>query len=218
MIDCSEEAAQRGVRASLSLKEAYQLCPGALFVRFGEKECDIIWEEIVSMLQSFSMRIEAPHTGTACLDITRTLGIYGDEEALAVRIVREIEGFTRLKAKAGIGNSLFIAKVAASMAHPHTRVVPGGGEKQFVASLPVESLPVEREIKERLGLLGLHRLGKIAPLPLSALIAQFGRAGKLIWELSNGAGEERPFPRIEGRICPEREVISEIPIEVMGAS
>ena len=215
VIDCSEEAAERGVRASLSLKEAYHLCPDALFVEFDEERNRIIWEGVVSMLQSFSMRIETSEAGVAYLDITKVLSIYGDEGTLAARVVDEIEGLSGLRAKAGIGNSLFVSWIAASMAHPHTRVVPMGKEMQFVSSLPTGSLPVDQDIKERLGLLGLHRLGRIAPLPMEALVAQFGRAGKLIWEVSNGKGEERPFPRIEGRYCPEREVVSEMPIGVV---
>lgn len=154
VIDCSEEAEQRGVRASLTLKEAYHLCPDALFVRFGEEESGVVWEEIVSMLQYFSMRIETSGAGAAYLDITKRLRIYGDEEALAARIVDEIEGRSRLRAKAGIGNSLFVARMAASMAHPHVCVVPAGEEMQFLSALPVESLPVDQDIKERLGFLG----------------------------------------------------------------
>ncbi len=216
VIDCSEEAAERGVRPSLTLKEAYHLCPDAVFVRFEEGEGTALWEEIASMLQSFSVRIDAPDPGVAYLDITKALNVYGDESALAARIVRGIEELSHLEARAGIGNSRFVARMAVPMTKERVHVIPPGTEKRFVSSLPVETLPVEREIKERLTLLGLHNLGKIAPLSVESLIAQFGRPGKLISELSKGAGEGRPIPRMENSVYPEREVICEAPIEVMG--
>jgi DNA polymerase IV len=214
VIDCSEEAEERGVRPFLTLKEAYHLCPDALFI-YEEGEAKDSWEAIVSLLQSFSMRIEVVETGVACLDITKALNIYGNERSLAARMVHEIKAVSRLEARVGIGNSLFVARTAASMARHSVHVVDPGREKQFVAPLPAERLPVGAEIKDQLALLGLHNLGKIAALPVESLIAQFGRAGKLIRDISHGAGEDRSIPRMENEMRLEREVTSETPIEAM---
>jgi nucleotidyltransferase/DNA polymerase involved in DNA repair len=216
VIDCSEEAEERGVRRSLTVKEAYHLCPAAFFTCPDEEETGAGWEEVVSLLKSFSMRIETSEAGAACLDITKALNIYGSERSLAARMVREVKALCGFTARVGVGNSLFVARSAALLARPHIHVVPPGREKQFVAPLSVETLPVDEEIRERLALLGLATLGKIAALSVEALVAQFGKAGRLIRDISHGAGETRPIPRMEGRTCLEREVTSEAPIEVIG--
>ena len=216
VIDCSEEAEGRGVRPALTVKEAYHLCPGAIFVCPDKEEADGAWEEAISMLQSFSMRIEALEMGTACLDITKTLNIYGSERSLAACMVREIKAACCLEARAGVGNSMFVARSAAFLARPHVHIVPSGREKEFLAPLSVEELPVDGEIKERLALLGLDRLEKVAALSIDALIAQFGRPGKVIHEISRGAEEVRPISRREGGTCLEKEVVCEAPIEATG--
>jgi DNA polymerase IV len=215
VIDCSEEAEARGVHPFLSLKEAYHLCPEALFIH-QDGDAGDCWGDLVSLLQSFSMRIEVVETGIACLDITKALNIYGDECSLASRMVHEIKALSRLEARVGIGNSLFVARFAASMARSSVHVVPPGGEKRFLASLSVETLPVSAEIKEQLALLGLYSLGKVAALSGESLITRFGRAGKLIRDISHGVGDSRPIPRMESLASLEREVICEVSIESIG--
>ena len=65
-------------------------------------------------------------------------------------------------------------------------VVPPDQVAAFVGGLSTEHLPVGEAVKRRLRLLGLKRLADVARLPKSALQAEFGPAGRTIWELSNG--------------------------------
>ncbi|HLQ36001.1 MAG TPA: hypothetical protein VK457_25200, partial [Chloroflexota bacterium] len=66
------------------------------------------------------------------------------------------------------------------------RIVPPDRVATFVAGLSTDHLPVSEAIKRRLRMLGLKRLGDVAKLPKPALQAEFGPAGRIIWELSNG--------------------------------
>ncbi len=215
VVDFSEEAAKRGVGLSMTVKEAHHLCPEAVFLPFEEDEYRALWEEMVSMLASFTLRIESEKPGTAYLDITRVPKIYASEALLASGILHEVAARFLLKARAGVGNSRFVARMAATSADRSPCVVPPGEEKKFLSTLPVEDLPVEGSVKERLRLLGLHTAKKVAALSFNALTAQFGSAGRTLWETVNGAEEE-------GRISPkyivrhlEREVLCDVPLEVM---
>ncbi|MCZ2111437.1 MAG: hypothetical protein LC118_18045 [Dehalococcoidia bacterium] len=76
-------------------------------------------------------------------------------------------------------------------------LIPPGGERAFLADLPVEVLPVPPLMHVRLRLLGLERLEQVAGLSLSAMQAQFGRDGARAWELAHGHDETGIVPRRE---------------------
>ena len=73
-------------------------------------------------------------------------------------------------------------------------VVAEAATAEFLAGLPVEALPVEPAIHQRLRLFGLTRLGEVAALPFSAMQAQFGKPGARAWELANGKDDARIVP------------------------
>jgi nucleotidyltransferase/DNA polymerase involved in DNA repair len=209
--DCSEEAAAQGVRPGMAVREAYYLCPDALFLPFDSRSRRI-WEDILFALGAFALRIESERPGLAYLDITRASRIYKGERAMAAAIVREMLAFSGLKACIGVGNSRFIAREAASCAWD-TLVIEAGGEKAFLDLLSIESLPLEEKEKDHLRLLGLSTLKKLAPLSRKALISQFGLKAVALWEIINGVDEKRPIPRRRDAIRLEREFIGETPLE-----
>ena len=209
--DCSEEAAAQGVRPGMAVREAYYLCPDALFLPFDSRSMRI-WEDILFALGAFALRIESERPGLAYLDITKASMIYKGERAMAAAIVREMLAFSGLKAHIGVGNSRFIAREAASCAWDTLIIEPGGG-KAFLDLLSIESLPLEEKEKDHLRLLGLSTLKKLAPLSRKALISQFGLKAATLWEIINGVDEKRPIPRRRDAIRLEREFIGETPLE-----
>jgi nucleotidyltransferase/DNA polymerase involved in DNA repair len=92
-------------------------------------------------------------------------------------------------------------------------VVRPGTEKDFVASLQVDRLPVDEEIKERLRLLGLRRLEKVAGLSRQAVISQFGKEGKRISDIVSGVEDKRQIVKRDRAVSLEREVVSDLPFE-----
>lgn len=86
-------------------------------------------------------------------------------------------------------------------------LIPPGGERAFLAELPVEVLPVPPLMHVRLRLLGLECLGQVAELSFSAMQAQFGRDGARAWELAHGHDETGIVPhREELRVSDEIEL------------
>ena len=79
--------------------------------------------------------------------------------------------------RAGIGNTRFGAQVAAVTGEGSLRAVPVGGrgvEAAFLAPLPIGLLPADAESRERFRLFGLRRIGELAALDRSAVVARFG--------------------------------------------
>jgi len=194
ILDCSDELVKRGVSPLMPLKEASHLCFDAVPLFVQRREYANIWDNILSSIAEITLRIEAKETGTAFLDVTRLPGMYKSEEQLALALKGLMNDRFHLKAHIGFGNSRFIACEAALSAVKNIHVVRKGAERTFLSNIGIEHLPVSSDVRERLHLLGLDRLGKIGAFTLSALTSQFGATGKTLWEIVNGVEEQDRIP------------------------
>jgi DNA polymerase-4/protein ImuB len=122
------------------------------------------------------------------------------EERLAELIVGAMKDVAGLAVRVGMADGKFAAYVAAMVQPAAARdavrsgrsdaasvqiVAPGEGAA-FLATLPIDDLPVSTEMRRRLRLFGLQSLGELGRLPQSAVTAQFGREGSQAWELAHG--------------------------------
>ncbi len=83
-----------------------------------------------------------------------------------------------LAPRVGIAGTHFAATLAAVHARPGAPViVPPGGEAAFLAEVPSTLLTTDPDVRARLTRFGLRRIGAVAELPRSALIARFGDEG-----------------------------------------
>jgi hypothetical protein len=111
--------------------------------------------------------------------------------------------------RAGIAGTRFSATVAAVVARPEAPVlVPPGGDAEFLAPHPSGLLTADPDVRARLVRFGLRRIGAVAELPRSALVARFGEEGARIHARSRGE-ELEPF---RPRRSPERLALG-LPIE-----
>ncbi len=215
VIDCSEDAAGKGIYVGMPLRDAYHLCPEAAFLTFDRELSGEVWEEALYLLGAVTLRMEPREQGLVYLDITKALKLYASEEYTASTIVEVMSDTLRLKVKVGVGNSRFIAEQAALCAPKQVLVVRAGTEKEFVASLQADRLPVDEEIKERLRLLGLRRLEKVAGLPRQALISQFGKEGKRIDDIVTGTEDKKQIFKRYQPLSLEKKFASDLPLETM---
>jgi protein ImuB len=111
--------------------------------------------------------------------------------------------------RAGIAGTRFTATIAAVRARPaEPIVVPPGGEAAFLAPHPSGLLTQDPDVRARLARFGLRRIGAVADLARSALVARFGEEGARIHARARGE-ELEPF---RPRRTPERLTLA-LPIE-----
>jgi len=111
--------------------------------------------------------------------------------------------------RAGIAGTRFSATVAAVLARPGTPIlVPPGGETTFLAPHPSGLLTQDPDVRARLTRFGLRRIGAVAELDRTALVARFGEEGARIHARAHGL-ELEPF---RPRRTPERLRLA-LPIE-----
>ena len=125
------------------------------------------------------------------------------------RTAGDTAGDTDDEIRAGIAGTRFTATIAAVHARPGAPVVvPVDGEAAFLAPHPSGLLTTDPDVRARLNRFGLRRIGAIAELARSALIARFGEEGARIHARARGE-ELEPF---RPRRAPERLTLA-LPIE-----
>ena len=92
-----------------------------------------------------------------------------------------------VQARIGVAPTRFASFVAAHAADLDTPLFVSPLQlEDFLADQSVSYLPISSENRERLGLLGLQRLGQIARIDVRQLVNQFGKEGQLMSELVRG--------------------------------
>jgi DNA polymerase-4/protein ImuB len=185
IIDCSPEAAARGVRVGMLAREVVDLCPQAVIVTADPVYYAAAFNELLRALYDVSPTLERGGLGIVYADL-RGLARHFASPAVAGQALIEAAP-ALLRPRMGISNTKFTALAAAHQAEPGAlKLVPAARARAFLAECSVELLPVEETMKLRLQRLGLPRLGDVARLPVGALQAQFGPAGRRAWELARG--------------------------------
>jgi len=204
VLDRSPAAARLGVRPGQPLGSAQKFVPEATFLAADGTAYRAAFEAALDALAAFTPSLEgeadpeAPAFGRALLGIEGLERLWGDETVLAGRAAAAVAAILPGAPRAGIGNTRFGAAVAAGLARPPAvMIVPPGGadeEAAFLAPLPVGLLPAP-ELQSRLALFGLRRMGELAALPRSAVVARFGTLGGELHDLVRGLDGRPLVPR-----------------------
>ena len=187
--DRTPEAAARGIRTGMSLKEATALCPSAVIIHPDPVRDAEVFERIVTRLEALSPLVEPERPGVCYVDL------YG----LNVITARRSEPPNGCCARRHRSSVRASASPPASSApgwrrrRPRlaaTLVLQDSELDQFLAAQPVERLPLKIETIRRLEQLGIRTFADLRALPISAVQARFGPAGRDAWKLARGEDEQ----------------------------
>lgn len=233
---CSYEARAFGVRSGISIREASQLAPRAVFVPGHHEAYSDYSERARLIVERYSPVVRAASIDEHYIDFNGCERLYHrngdvDADATICRVVCEITAAIGnelgLPASAGIATSKSMAKVASALAKPRgVLLVAAGSEAATLAPLPVRRLPgigpvAERKLVEQ----GIHTLGQLAWAADESLRSIFGRSVAGVKAAARGIGasdlgRERPAFREHdpegervGSISNERTFVERDPIE-----
>jgi hypothetical protein len=201
----------------MPLASAHRLVPEATFIDPDPDADRATVEAAFDALAAFSPGIAGsadPTDGTFGLFEVQVDGLealWGPEPVLVDRLAealgKALGGTDEIRA--GIAGTRFSATVAAVLARPGNPIlVPPGGEVTFLAPHPSGLLTQDPDVRARLTRFGLRRIGAVAELDRSALVARFGEEGARIHARAHGE-ELEPF---RPRRAPERLRLA-LPIE-----
>ena len=184
----SYQARAFGLHAGMPLTTACRLCPQATFIEGSFAKYRDASQRFMAILADFSPSLEPVSLDEAYLDATGFESIYGSIWQMAVAIKQRVKDELGLRASVGIASGKVVAKVASELSKPDGLLeVAAGEERSFLAPLPVAKLPgIGRKSERILNGLGIHTVGQLAIMPLSALKSHFGASGELLHRYSSG--------------------------------
>ena len=200
VLAASRTARAAGVRAGQTLAQARSVA-GGLTVR----RCDPAAEASAAqalgdVAASLSDRLEVAADGAVFLDAEGVRHLAANERGVTTALVARAAK-VGLEARAGLGASMVVARLAALHAADGVDVVPAGTERGFLAPLPVACVAPDAAIVATLERWGVRRLGDLARLPLAEVATRHGPAGAALVRIARGEDERPLAPQIRtGRI------------------
>ncbi len=181
----SYEARVFGVRSGLSIREASELAPDAIFLPGHHEHYADYSRRAREIVERFSPVVVAASIDEQYVDFHGCESMYrrpddADDDATILRVVRTmtktIDDELGLPASAGVATSRSLAKVACTLAKPQgVRFVLAGDEEAFLAPLPVRKLPGIGPVSEaKLARAGVVTLADLVRAPEATLRPIFG--------------------------------------------
>jgi nucleotidyltransferase/DNA polymerase involved in DNA repair len=172
----SYAARKFGVSSAMPISTAFRLCPQGIFISPDMAKYAAVSKDIRTVFEMFTDLVEPISVDEAFLDVTGSVRLFGDGEAIARRIKAEIRAQTRLTASVGVATAKLIAKIASDLKKPDGLVVVAPGtERAFLAPLPVRRLwGIGPKMEERLARLGIHTVGQLADAKVTRLLGTHG--------------------------------------------
>ncbi len=187
-------AEAKGVRPGMRLGEALAMCPELVLVEQDPATAEQAWEEILRRLEDAGFAVEPVEPGLCYFDAKGVERLYGGLEPALKRALAAVG--TAWEPRVGAAERRFAALAAANVARPgQALIVSDDRARSFLAPLPLQLLPLERERYEELEELGVRTIGQLAGLPGNAVAERLGPAGRRAWSLARGEEHGRIAPR-----------------------
>ncbi|MEZ4221241.1 MAG: DNA polymerase IV [Polyangiaceae bacterium] len=219
----SYEVREFGVRSGMSLTQAWELAPHAVYLPTRHGEYSKYSQRVRAIAADFSPVVQAASIDEMYIDFAGCERLYARAQDLHAdaTIERTVRSLTAriacelgLPSSAGIGTSRQMAKVACGLAKPAgVLLVPAGHEREVLAPLPVRKYPgIGPVAEQKLQSVGIDTLGQLAVAPMPVVRRIFGSFASGIirgaqGEGSSQFGRERPAFQEHD---PEGELIGSI--------
>lgn len=188
---CSYEARKYGLHSAMPIRKAYQLCPHGIYIKGSHGEYSQYSKAVKRVLEKYVPEIEQASIDEFYLDFTGCSKIYGSLFMFASKLQKEIRHKLSLPCSIGISTNKTMAKIASDFKKPQgiTYVLPGT-EKEFLAPLPVETIPgVGKSMLKQLREKGFYLISDITKLPEDYWGITFGKYGLSLYRKANGGGK-----------------------------
>ena len=202
------EARAYGVRTAMPLRTAERLLPrDAVFLRGNHHLYGEYSERVMSILYDFTPDIEQVSVDEAYMDVTGCLHFWNGPDTvgagaplrMAAAMKERILHECGLQVSIGIASNKVCAKIAAGLKKPNGLViVPHGKEKEFLAPLPIETVPgVGKKTLPKMHAQGIFTVGDV----LKQELTQHSYIGRYLSAVANGEDEHlMQYNRVEKSI------------------
>jgi DNA polymerase-4 len=196
VVTLSAEARAQGVVEGMSLSQAEQFAPAAIFQPVDEEATARVRQSLLTSLYRITPDVAAgDYPGCAFLRLDR-LGLrWPDRSALLAAIGRTVHDAIGVTPALGVGDSMFVSRVAAGQATARAPVVVEPAQTlTYLARFPISILPLDDDLRDYLELLGLRTIGALQSISRPAFRRQFGVKALDVYDLALGIDRQRARP------------------------
>ena len=209
VLAASPAAVAMGAHPSQDWRQAELACPNAARLLADPAEVGLLRQQLRLALYNCSPLVELTDDTMAYLDLGDRDARWATEASRASYLGREVQQALLLPPALGVGQSRFVALVAARIAGPgRARLVPAGRAAEFLADWPVAELPLPAGTRERLLSFGLRTCGDCVAIALPDLQRQLGPDGLLLHRLCRGLDQALINPWRSPPPCGVRRVLA----------
>ncbi len=189
----SYEARQFGVRSAMPGFEAKRLCPHGVFLPPDMDRYVAVSADVHRVFEQFTPEIEPLALDEAFLDVSGSLGLFGDARSLGQELKRRVHAATSLVVSVGVASNKLVAKIACRLGKPDgLHVVAPGAEAETLAPLPIRYLwGVGPVLGDKLLALGIRTIGDLARAEPGRVARGAGERAAYFIELARGS-DDRP--------------------------
>ena len=177
-----------GVKTGMAIWQARQRCPNLVilppdmdeYIRFSRMARDI-YEDYTDQIEPFGL-------DESWLDVTGSVGLFGDPMSIAREISGRIKFELGITASIGVSDNKITAKLGGDYKKPDaiTRI-EADNYKEIAYPLPVEDLLyVGPATSRKLRAIGIRTIGRLAECPVDVLVRRLGKMGAVLHTFANG--------------------------------
>jgi protein ImuB len=210
---CSPEAVALGARRGMSLAEARALVPGLAVVQRDAEDEAAVFNRLAEEALALSPTLSPDPPRGLFADVGQTAHLFGGEAGFAAALIK-LAGRHGFSARVALAGGARIARLVAMHRREATACIPSGKDARAVAPIPLTSMALGPEMRERLRLLGLGTLGELARLPVGTLPRRFGPAGLTLHRLARGE-DGLALPAFSPHASIREALVLEGPLETL---
>ena len=181
-----------GVAAGMTLEQALSRQSDGVVLDADEAAYRRVFHRMLQSLQGISDRVEKSELGTAYVGLDGLDAMYGGEARLVTALVNAVS--QDLAPRVGVAEGKFPAYAAARVSQPLGATKVPQDAAGFLASQPVDLLPIHAGFIAELRRFRLRTLGDVAAMNVIALTDRFGPEGRRAWELAQGIDDSPLVP------------------------
>lgn len=177
---------------------ALQLCPDAKVISGDMEAYSQASHEVTEMIAEKAPSFEKSSIDEFYVDASGMDRFFG-----AFRWARELRGHilreSHLPISMGLSVNKLVSKVAAGEHKPNAEaLVPRGTEKDFLAPLAVEKIPmIGKQTSSFLYDMGVRTVKTLREMPVQFLVSAFGKNGLSLWNKAHGIDDSPVVPYTE---------------------
>ena len=212
---CSYEARKFGVHSAMPMYLALQLCPDATVIS-GDMEAYSQYSHIVTeIIEEKAPMFEKSSIDEFYIDASgmdRYFGAFKWAKELRKKVIHE----SGLPISLGMSVNKLVSKVATGEFKPNAEQhIPAGTEKEFLAPLAVEKIPmIGKQTASFLYDMGVRTVATLRDMPLNFLVSAFGKNGVSLWNKAHGIDESAVMPYAEQKSISTESTFDEDTIDV----